>query len=202
MATPYVFLTGFGPFLDVELNPSGELAGALDGASFDGAQVSAVVLPVAFDEVAPAYRGALAALAAHGGERPLALLSMGVHREAWFRLERRARPQLTSTKPDTGGRSAAELGPLGDTELHTGLDLDALAAALERGGAREVGLSDDAGGYVCERTYYEVLERAAELGVPGLFLHVPPADLVPIAEQRGPVESLLRELVRQARATS
>ncbi len=197
MATPYVFLTGFGPFLDVELNPSGELARALDGATFDGARVRAIVLPVAFDEVAPAYRGALAG---RGDERPLALLSLGVHREAWYRLERRARPQLTSTKPDTGGRSAAELPPLGATELHTGLDLEALAAALERGGAREVGLSDDAGGYVCERTYYEVLERAAEYGVPGLFLHVPPADLVPIAEQRGPVEALVRELVRQARA--
>lgn len=197
MEAPYLFLTGFRPFLDVTLNPSGELARALDGTFIDGVELSGVVLPVDFEEVAPAYR---AALAARGDQRPLALLSLGVQREGWFRLEQRARPKLVSTKPDTGGRSAADLAPLGDAELHTELDLDALAAALERGGAQEVGISNDAGGYVCERTYYEVLERAAELGVPGLFLHVPPVELVPLAEQRGPLEALLLELVRQARA--
>jgi pyrrolidone-carboxylate peptidase len=194
---PVLLVTGFGPFLEVLENPSGLLARSLDGALVAGARVRGVELSVAFERIAPEYAAALAGLAPL---RPLALVSLGVHREGWFRLEERARPELASDRPDNDGRPAAALGRLGEHELRTGLDLEALGEALRRGGAAEVRRSDDAGGYVCERTYYEVLERAGELGVPGLFLHVPPVEFVPAEDQRAPVEALLAEVVRQARS--
>ena len=197
MAAPCLLVTGFGPFLQVSENPSGLVARALDGELLDGIEVRGVELSVAFERIAPEYAAALAGLAPR---TPLALVSLGVHREGWFRLEERARPELASDRLDNDGRPAAAMGRLGEGELHTGLDLDALSGALLAGGAGEVRRSDDAGGYVCERTYYEVLERAGELGIPGLFLHVPPVEFVPAVEQRGPVLALLREVLRQARS--
>lgn len=197
MSDSCLLVTGFGPFLEVRENPSGRLALQLDGERIAGVPVRGVELSVAFDRIGPEYGAALASLAPL---QPLALVSLGVHREGWFRLEERARPELASDRPDNDGRSASSLGALGDEELRTGLDLAALEAALRAGGAAEVGRSDDAGGYVCERTYYEVLERARAFSVPGLFLHVPPLEAVPLESQRGPVEALLAEVVRQALA--
>jgi pyroglutamyl-peptidase len=190
-----LFLTGFEPFLEVTTNPSGELARALNGRDVAGARVQGVVLPVAFDRVGASYRAALARI---DGPSPAALLSLGVHRGSAFRLEGRARPELTSGKVDNDGRRAADLAPLGDADLHTGVDLEALAGALDRGGAEEVTLSDDAGGFVCERCYWEVLSSAARLAVPGLFLHVPPAEVMPVANQMPVVEALIEEFLRQA----
>lgn len=189
-----LYLTGFSPFVDVDENPSGLLAERLAGRALGGLTVHGRVLPVTFDGVGPAYAEGLAEMPVP----PAALLSLGVHRGASFRLESRARPELSSAKVDNAGRRAAEVAPLGPTELSTGLDLEALAVALEGGGAGQVLRSDDAGGFVCERCYWEVLSSAARLGVPGLFLHVPPIAAVPVTAQLPVVEALIAELARQA----
>lgn len=195
MSNRHLLLTGFGPFLDVGTNPSGELASALNGREVGGLKVSSIELPVYFDGVAPTYAKALEELAP---DVPVALLSMGLHRGAYFRLEERARPNLDSIKPDSKGKFAEQLTPLGARELKTSFDLEKLSVALREGGAGEVRISDNAGGYVCERTYYEVLTQAERLGVPGLFLHVPPIECVSVADQLGPVQSLIAEMNQQA----
>jgi pyroglutamyl-peptidase len=195
MTLPQVLLTGFEPFLDVRLNPSGELARRLHGRSLAGARIHGAVLPVAFGRVGAAYAAALEAL---GPDPPLALLSLGVHGGSGFKLEERARPVLSSTKLDNDGRRAEALTPLGERELRSGLDFGALGAALERGGARGVARSRDAGGFVCERCYWEVLSSAQRLSVPGLFLHVPPVEEATVEEQLPVVEALIVELLRQA----
>ena len=195
MLLPRVLLTGFGPFLDVSINASGEIARALQGKQLEGAEVNSFVLPVSFDRLAPAYAEALAELVA---TPPVALLSLGVHRGRAFRLERRARPVLDSGQLDCDGVAVSQLERLGARELNTQLDIERLTSALLAGGAGEVLVSDNAGGYVCERCYYEVLSQAERLGVPGLFLHVPPVELVPVADQIAPVQSLIEEVVRQA----
>jgi len=197
MSAIEILLTGFGPFLDVELNPSGELASALDGRELAGARVRSTILPVTFGGVGPALDAALESLF---DVPPAALLSMGVQREAWFRVERRARPELGSNQLDGDGLRGAEVGPLGEREFVTGLELEPLVEALRRGGAGEAGISDDAGGYVCECTYHALLERAERLGVPALFLHVPPVQAVPVEQQLSPVSALIEELVRQTAA--
>lgn len=190
-----ILVTGFGAFLDVAVNASGELARCLDGEVLGDARVHSAVMPVAFERLAPSYAAALDGLE---GESPIALLSMGVHRDGFFRMESQARAQLDSDKPDVDGVFAKELSPLGAEDLASELEFDGLRRALQAGGASDVRLSENAGGYVCERCYFEVLKQARRLEVPGFFLHVPPLALMPLEEQLGPVRSLIAELARQA----
>ena len=198
-SVPWVAVTGFGPFLDVEENPSERLARALEARPPAGLGVRARILPVTVDGSAADYE----AWATEWDEAPLALLSMGVHNKPGFRLERQARGRLSSTKPDTAGRvpDGVELGE----DRRTGLDLEALAGALRAAGSEDAWISEDAGGYICERVYHHVLGRAAELGVPGFFLHVPPlpelgadAKIRHLEAQADCVRALLVELARQA----
>jgi pyroglutamyl-peptidase len=190
---PLVVVTGFGPFPGVEVNPSGAVALALAGLGPDalgGARVRARVLPVSVARAGDAVDALLAELDDTEPVPPAALLSLGVQREPRFRLELRARARLTSERPDADGQAVAGTRLEGEEERRTTLDLEELAGVLEAAGAGDVHRSDDAGGYVCERVYHHVLGRAAELGVRGLFLHVPPEDAVP-AERQVPVVAAL-----------
>ncbi len=56
MARPLALLTGFGPFLDVEENPSGMLAEAIGKDAPPGLDIKAAVLPVSYREVGPKLR--------------------------------------------------------------------------------------------------------------------------------------------------
>ena len=152
-----------------------------------------VELPVTFRGAPVAMDAALAGLAGP----PLAILSLGVHPGASFRLEQRATTALRPARPDNDGVSGDALGLVG-APLETALDLEALEACLRAAGAGEPEVSADAGGYVCERTYRHGLERGLELAVPALFLHVPPADVLPVTSQLPIVERVVAEVERQA----
>jgi pyrrolidone-carboxylate peptidase len=80
--------------------------------------------------------------------------------------------------------------------LATGFDLEACAEILRAAGAAEIALSRFAGGYVCERIYYHALFRARELGLPALFVHVPPATAVPVERQVQVLAPLVQALAR------
>ena len=185
---PLVLVTGFGPFPGVEHNPSGELALALAADPPPGAAVRADVLPVTFDGVGAAYDELLA------GSAPDVLLSLGVHRGPEFRLERRARGRLETSRPDAAGRVGGVLELSDEPELACGYDLEELARVLIAAGAASVRLSSDAGQYVCERTYHHVLTRARERGLPALFLHVPPLEFASVEEQLAVVRPLVAHL--------
>lgn len=195
--SPLVLVTGFGPFLDVTHNPSGEVARALALAPPAGMEIAAGVLPVSF---AGAPAGLEALLDGLRPRIPDALLGLGLHRGSWLRLELRARAAMTSPKRDSEGRSGAELGPLPGGELRSGLDLAVLAEDLRAAGADDVRLSDDAGGYVCERTYRATLEAGARLARPALFLHVPSAEHLSIERQAELLRAWIPSILRRARA--
>ncbi|MAF64363.1 MAG: hypothetical protein CMJ84_01715 [Planctomycetes bacterium] len=182
-----ILVTGFGPFLSVEENPSGSLAGALKNDPPEGVEVTARVLPVSF-EAAPAHLAA--ALDAMDGA-PDALLAMGVHAGEGFRLERRARAVFDSHKPDSEGRWGAEIAALPEGTLESSLDFEDLRSTLLAAGARQASISENAGGYVCERTYHALLSHGHRLGVASLFLHVPPVVALSTAEQLPIVRSLV-----------
>ncbi len=181
-----VLLSGFGPFGDVEDNPSGRLARALGTAP----GVRGVVLPVSFGRAVETWERALAALGPAG---PALLLGTGVHGGATLRLERRARSRLHAPAPDVDGALARELRLGGPEALETGVDLGAARAALEAADV-PVEISHDAGGYVCERTYRHLLERGRALGAPALFVHVPGFAVVPRERQLAALRSLLDHL--------
>ncbi|MFT7484819.1 MAG: pyroglutamyl-peptidase [Candidatus Paceibacteria bacterium] len=195
MGTRVLFLTGFEPFLDVPVNVSGELARALDGELLNGVELRSFVLPVSFRETPVAYLSALNSVA---GEEVVALCSLGVHGKPYFRLESRARAILDSKKPDADGVLPAELEPLGDQDRSTTVHLERLARALRDGGGQDVRVSQDAGGYLCERCYWDVLGESSARKIPGVFLHVPPLDALPVEQQLPVVKSFLLELLAQA----
>jgi len=184
-----LLVSGFGAFEGVTDNPSGTLARILGQRP----GVLGVELPVTFRGSGEALDVALGTMHAP----PLALLALGVHRGPGFRLESRATADLTSTRPDNAGEFGSDLG-LHGPERRTSFDLDALERALEKAGSGPVQRSDDAGGYVCQRVYWHVLGMGAELGVPALFLHIPPIDQRPVQDQQPCVEAVVAEVLRQA----
>lgn len=196
VGAPLILISGFEPFLDVVENPSGLVVEALLAAPPAGLRLAGGVLPVSIERVPAAYD----ALLAGAPEAPRALVALGVQRKGWFRLERRASAELSSKKRDNDGLLARGVTLAGAASLESGFDLTQLAAAMDAAGAADVRISEDAGGYVCERTYHYLLTRAAERGIPGVFLHVPPQDAVPLAEQTAVVAALLAAVARRVSA--
>jgi pyroglutamyl-peptidase len=186
-----ILLTAFGPFPGVERNPSREVAAALEREPPPGVRILFRELPVTFLGAPPAID---AFLAEHKRERPAALVGIGVQRRATFRLERRARGRYDSERPDNDGLAPVQLGLDVGAELSTRVDLERLAEGLRRAGAPAVEISTDAGGYVCERTYHQLLLRGEELDLPTLFLHIPPATAMEPAEQVPFVRAMLELL--------
>ena len=186
---PLVLVSGFGAFESVELNPSGEIAKALAHAPPRGLRVAAAVLPVSFERAPRAWDDVLAACGP-----PAFCLGLGVAKRPGFRLERWAKPVLKHVpRPDVDGRLPAEFSRAG-TRLEAGADLPRLLAALVRRGVADMRISRTAGGYVCERVYHHLLQRAGELGVPGLFVHVPPLRYTALERQEEVLRWLLDEL--------
>jgi pyroglutamyl-peptidase len=183
-----VFLSGFGPFEGVSRNPSGHLAEAL--AREPG--VHAVVLPVSFHGAPRAFDAALR------GAQPGVLIGLGVHPGPGFRLESRARRALGSQRPDVDGRRASEIALDGPDELGTPADLDGLAAEILADTREAVAISHDAGGYVCERLYRHALETGQRRGIPAVFLHVPPLEVLALERQIPVVRALVRALRARA----
>lgn len=187
-----ILLTGFGPFLDVEVNPSGELARWADGRRFGERSVIGRILRVAFAGLPDELERAVTDCPAP----PCALVALGVQREAWWRFERRARRPLSSVKFDVDGALASGFDAhTPATERRTGFDLERLAGAVVRLGlpARP---SDDAGGYVCEWCYDHLLAHGERLGVPALFVHIPPHAAFNQDVQERALEALLEEVAR------
>lgn len=189
MSAPFLLVTGFGGFEDVVDNPSGELALRL-GRRPD---VTGIQLPVSFARAPDALEGALAALP----DPPAGILSMGVHPGSGFRIERQARAELSSDRPDMDGEVGTSLGWSG-AALETGVDVEGLAQRIEGAGAA-VSVSMDAGRYVCECVFRQGLLHGRRLDIPALFLHVPPIEVMPTAEQLPVVELVVQHLLEQAR---
>jgi len=189
-APPLVFVTGFGSFEEVEDNPSAAVARRLSAAPPAGIEVRSTVLPVSFARAPGVIDEALAELAPRV---PDLLLGLGVDkRGTGYRLELRARGRLEGAERqdvDGGVASGAtlDLGP----DLRTELDLAGLANVLE---AEALRLSEDAGGYVCERICHHLLARGRQLERPALFVHVPPSACKSVAEQTHFVTAVIAQV--------
>jgi len=177
-----ILVVGFGPFLDVADNPAARLARAVDGLR-DGA------LAVFGRELPVSYARAPSLTRAWAQELDAAFtLGIGVARgRTRPAVERIGRRRADATLADVDGVRLADLAPPdGGPEAPERLACaDAEVVARELG----VGLSEDAGAYVCNAWLYGVLRA----GLRAAFLHVPPDGLA-----AGRLEAGLRSLARLA----
>ena len=200
---PVFLLSGFGPFADVKVNVSWQVAERLDGEVICGMRVVAVKLPVVWDEARDRLR---AAVKEHG---PAAAICLGVGRPGWIDVETVARNRRVNRKDVLGRKPellVVERG--GPSIIPTRLPVERI---VER--TRELGVavrtSTDAGDYICNDAFYAILrateDQAKDPPVPAGFIHLP------LARPEGPSTRLtkseremkpvkLDELVRAIRA--
>ncbi len=165
-----MLLTGFESYGGHAINPSGEVARALDGEGIAGTRVAGRVLPVVHAGLA----GRIAALIE--ATAPPAVLCLGLDPgEAAIRLERVAANALAFEIADNAGEVLkGKVCDDGAPELHSTLPLDAIEGRLREAGL-PVRRSDDAGRFVCNALMYHALTATARRtpAPPCGFIHLP-----------------------------
>ncbi len=155
--TATILLTGFEPFGGESVNPSWEIACALDGWDCEGRTVRAVRLPCAFGDALQALDDALAA---HRPELVVCLGQAGGRAE--ISLERAAINVDDARIPDNLGRQPidAAVVPDGPAAYFSTLPIKALARDLRAAGVAAA-VSNTAGTFVCNHVFYALMHRLA-----------------------------------------
>lgn len=166
-----LLLTGFEPFGGSEINPSEQVARALDGQAAGAYTICAEILPV------DRQRGPERLLAAVTRLQPDAVICLGeASGRAVVSLERVAINLLDYRIADNAGNQVVDQPVVdgGPAAYFATLPLRAiLPAVLEAGVPAEVSLS--AGTFLCNQVMYTLLHHLAHHspGVPAGFIHLP-----------------------------
>lgn len=197
-----LLITGFEPFGDDAVNPSGLVAQALDGQVIDDVRVVATQLPCVFAEALPSLRAAL------DRHAPTWVLALGLagSRSA-ISVERVAVNLIDARIPDNAGAQPVDEPVLagGAAAYFTGLPAKAIVADLRQAG-HAAELSHSAGSFVCNQVFYGLMQAlAARPGVVGGFIHLPPmpeqaarhpqTQTMPLAEQLAAMRRVVGLLV-------
>lgn len=180
-ASPRILVTGFEPFGGQRLNPSLEVARALDGEVIEGASVVGLELPCVFDQALVQLR---AALARH---TPAVVLALGqAEGRCDVSFERVAINVNDARIADNAGAQPV------DTPVMTGqanalfstLPIKRLVAGLRAAGI-PASVSSSAGTFVCNHVFYGLQQALDGQGVRSGFVHLP---LLPVqaASWNGP----------------
>lgn len=157
-----VVISGFDHYEDVRINPSYEVPKALAEKGVDGLDdveltISAVSLPVSFAKAWPTLRGTIEA--AH----PDIVIATGLkHTARGVMLERCATNLMDAVKPDVDNVAPrrAPIDPNGPAAYWTRLPLRSILADFTRDGIPAT-LSSDAGTFVCNSLFYNLLNWAS-----------------------------------------
>ena len=171
MSRRVLLLTGFEAFGGYAVNPSLEVAKALDGRAVGDAVVRGAILPVHHVEAAPAVSRLL------DETDPLAVLHLGLAAgRARIALERVAVNVMDFDTPDNAGyRARGEpCVPGGPDAYFATLPLGTILAALLGEGIPAY-VSNTAGTYLCNQTMYGTLHLLARRRHPARagFVHLP-----------------------------
>lgn len=185
-----VLLTGFEPYGGYTVNPSAEVANALDGATIAGARTASHILPVVFSGMEDRLEALVDA------ESPDAVICLGLDPgEKAIKLEHIAANCMDFDIADNAGDVLQ--GPVSRHEaasLRSTLPLAEIESRIAAN-AIPVRSSDYAGRYLCNAVMYLVLaDGARRTPTPACgFIHLP---FLP--EQRGVEASLSREQMIEA----
>ena len=182
-----VLLTGFEPFGKYKENSSWAVAEKVTACGVVDAEVIARRLPVSFAGVAKALRDAVEECS------PDTVIMLGQAAGIdYIKLERIAINMMDATIADNNGYIPDE-EPIyadGTVALFTNVDIKKLCRAVEELGI-PAKVSNSAGLYVCNRTYYEALRLCNERpGMKALFVHLPLYEGQPSAAEGQPTMPL------------
>ncbi|WP_277210482.1 pyroglutamyl-peptidase I [Isoptericola croceus] len=172
-----ILVTGFEPFDGASVNESWEAVQELAArwaAAGHPEELVVARLPVTFDGARARVRELLAEHA------PQVVVCTGLATGAsTVRLERVAINVADARIPDNAGRSPVdEPVVVGGPVAHlSSLPLKAILVAVREAGI-PVSVSNTAGTYVCNATFYALAHAVAGTGVPAGFVHVPAGDVV------------------------
>ena len=194
MTSAPILLTGFEPFGGDSVNPSWDVACALDGELIDGARVQVLRLPCVFGLATTALQ---AALRRH---RPQAVLALGLAANRLeLSLERVAINVDDARMADNAGGQPIDEAVVGGgpAAYFSSLPIKAIVAALHDAGLPAT-VSQTAGTFVCNHLFYGLMHSLRRRpGVRGGFMHVP---LLPAqATAGGPPGLTLADQVRGVR---
>jgi pyroglutamyl-peptidase len=164
-----VLLTGFGPFANVERNPSELIVAELGGTRIGGHEVVGRILPVSAETTPAAVRSAL-----EETEPAFAVLLGVAPGRAALAAERVAINMFDFPDPDNDGALPVDV-PIeldGPAAYFATLPLRAIVDAWLRAGIPGY-LSDTAGTYLCNAALYTALHATAEEALPVGLLHLP-----------------------------
>lgn len=164
-----VLITGFETFGEYSENSSWAVAQRVAYCGVEGAEVVAVQLPVSFARAGAVLRSAIEL------HTPDLVIMLGQSAVAdRIKLERVALNMMDSEKGDNNGIKPDE-EPIyegKESALFTSLPIKRLRSAIEAQGIA-VKISNSAGLYVCNRTYYEALRLCKERAMQAIFVHLP-----------------------------
>lgn len=182
-----VLLTGFEPFGKYKENSSWAVAEKVTACGVVDAEVIAMRLPVSFAGVGTALRKAVEEYS------PNVVIMLGQAAGIdYIKLERIAINMMDATIADNNGYIPDE-EPIyadGTAALFTNVDIKKMRRAIEELGI-PAKVSNSAGLYVCNRTYYEALRLCNKRpGMKALFVHLPLYEGQPSAAEEQPTMPL------------
>ena len=164
-----VLLTGFEPFNNARLNPSGELVNRVEANSVEGAQITTAVLPVTYTESATKL------LSLIQEQDPDVVICFG---QAEGRIsitpERFAVNLNDASISDNSGekRVNQRISEDASTAFESTLPVSDLVSALKEKGI-PAAASLSAGAFVCNHIFYEMQRALEGTGKVSGFVHVP-----------------------------
>ena len=164
-----VLLTGFEPFGGESVNPSWELARALNGEVIAGLRVVSVQLPCVFGEALSRLDEALARV------KPAVVLAIGqAGGRCDLSIERVAINVDDARIPDNAGAQPIDepVVPDGPAAYFSTLPIKAIVAGLREAGF-PASVSQTAGTFVCNHLFYGLQHRLDGRGVRSGFMHIP-----------------------------
>jgi pyroglutamyl-peptidase len=196
-----VLLTGFEPFGGASYNPSGETALALDNTAIPAptsggmrtAHVHGVRLPVLWERSAALVQREIQSI------NPHVVICLG-EGDTTYRVEQFA-DDVRVSGPDNSGHGPRWPRKTRSRQLPTRLPRVSLEAAMSSASGGNVSPSVDAGGYICNQVFYELMRllqgpamqrRIFRAG----FIHVPNHTVVPSSIAQSSVNAVIEVAIR------
>ncbi len=167
----HILLTGFEPFGGAPLNPSEQVARALDGAAIGAARVYSLILPVDTQRAPEILREALRAAS------PAAVLCLGeAGGAAALTVGRVAINLLDFRIPDNAGVQLVDQPVIqgAPAAFFASLPVRKVCDLLKQAGI-PAHLSLSAGSYLCNQVFYQLLYELniQQRAIPAGFIHLP-----------------------------